>query len=579
MERLRHDAGTCWTADSDAALLLELRALSDRILARATKTSSAVDALVSEGARCEVRVRDACTRFRQLEDTAHVEHRVPALDADEHVRLRRGTSAASSSSLEEDPPESSRVESRYREALFVTIRTTRGRWLLPAPREGIIAGGDGARDDESPGPRDRPDHADEPPEEEDARDGPASVSSGEARGALPPPRLVGNRFWRPLPHVIGTRQFYHDENVTADWSPALAPDERTAEMVMRDGDATSPSADEAEEAGTAKAEEKKKADGAAAFATFAWDEASFFSGSRESVLEDDAYTLEDANDDDRSAIVQRPENGGTHDERGDRDGDDEDPLTESEYADDEDAFGDPFAAASYRRDWSRFAEASDDASVSSFSSASVMAASERTQSARLLEFRSGTLNASLNDERSEGFGSGGAPSRRREREGMKKNIDASFSARDGAGRNARRVSNASRVSRDEASSPRHAARLAPVDVVAMTEAALRDPGVVRSARRGGGLFDDDDGDVLPGAAADGEAEKRFARAGDRNGATSGGGLFDDEQEDDEDDEDDEDAPFEKYTEAAPATAAAMFAARGLFESDDEESDADDGGTA
>ena len=258
MERLRHDAGTGWTADSDAALLLELRALSGRILARATKTSSAVDALVSEGARCEVRVRDACTRFRQLEDTAHVEHRVPALDAEEHVRLRRGTSAASSSSLEEDPPESSRVESRYREALFVTIRTTRGRWLLPAPREGIIAGGDGARDDESPGPRDRPDHADEPPVEEDARDGPASVSSGEARGALPPPRLVGNRFWRPLPHVIGTRQFYHDENVTADWSPALAPDERTAEMVMRDGDATSPSGDEAEEAGTAKAEEKKK---------------------------------------------------------------------------------------------------------------------------------------------------------------------------------------------------------------------------------------------------------------------------------------------------------------------------------
>ena len=41
MERLRHDAGTRWTADSDAALLLELRALSGRILARATKTSSA----------------------------------------------------------------------------------------------------------------------------------------------------------------------------------------------------------------------------------------------------------------------------------------------------------------------------------------------------------------------------------------------------------------------------------------------------------------------------------------------------------------------------------------------------------
>ena len=569
MERLRHDAGTGWTADSDAALLLELRALSGRILARATKTSSAVDALVSEGARCEVRVRDACTRFRQLEDTAHVEHRVPALDAEEHVRLRRGTSAASSSSLEEDPPESSRVESRYREALFVTIRTTRGRWLLPAPREGIIAGGDGARDDESPGPRDRPDHADEPPEEEDARDGPASVSSGEARGALPPPRLVGNRFWRPLPHVIGTRQFYHDENVTADWSPALAPDERTAEMVMRDGDATSPSGDEAEEAGTAKAEEKKKADGAAAFATFAWDEASFFSGSPP-VLEDDAYARS-ANDDDGATVHAEEE--GLNDARGDRDGDDEDPLTESEYADDEDAFGDPFAAAA-RRDRSRFADERDDASVSSFSSASVMAASERTQSARLGSgSRSLNANASLNDERS-GFGSGGMPLRRREREGTE-NIDA-FSARDGAGRNARRP--ASRVSGALAPSP--AARLGgSVDVVAMTEAALRDPGVVRSARRGGGLFDDDDGDVLPGAAADGEAEKRFARAGDRNGATSGGGLFDDEQEDDEDDEDDEDAPFEKYTEAAPATAVAVFAARGLFESDDEESDADDGGTA
>ena len=570
MERLRHDAGTGWTADSDAALLLELRALSGRILARATKTSSAVDALVSEGARCEVRVRDACTRFRQLEDTAHVEHRVPALDAEEHVRLRRGTSAASSSSLEEDPPESSRVESRYREALFVTIRTTRGRWLLPAPREGIIAGGDGARDDQSPGPRDRPDHADEPPEEEDARDGPASVSSGEACGALPPPRLVGNRFWRPLPHVIGTRQFYHDENVTADWSPALAPDERTAEMVMRGGARgareTSPSGDEAEEAGTAKKEEK--ADGGAAFATFAWDDASFFAGSPP-VLEDDAYARS-ANDDDGATVHAEEE--GIHDERGDRDGDDEDLedlLTESEYADDEDAFVDPFAAASYRRDRSRFADARDDASVSSFSSASVMAASERTQSARLGS-RSGSLhaNASLNDERS-GFGSGGTPSRRRERDGTE-TVDA-FSARDGAGRNARRP--ASRVS---GSSPRPAARIAPVDVVAMTEAALRDPGVARAARPRGGLFDDDD--VLPGPPAArhrggasvvqalGDTGNASAFRG-KNGAT-GVGLFDDEEE--------KDSTFDENATAAPATAASAFATRGLFESDDE-SDADDEG--
>jgi hypothetical protein len=183
MERLRRDAETGWTATSDAALLLELRALSGRILARATETSSAVDALVSEGSRYDVRVRDACTRFRQLEDTAHVEHRGPALGA-EDARVLRGSSAASSSSLEEDVPESSRVESRYREALRVTIRTTRGKWLLPAPREGVVAGDVGARDDTLPSSNEpTPNHADERDEGE-RRDGQQTGSSGEATQTL-----------------------------------------------------------------------------------------------------------------------------------------------------------------------------------------------------------------------------------------------------------------------------------------------------------------------------------------------------------------------------------------------------------
>ena len=314
------------------------------------------------------------------------------------------------------PPESSRVESRYREALFVTIRTTRGRWLLPR-RARASSRGVTARDDQSPGPRDRPDHADEPPEEEDARDGPASVSSGEACGALPP-RLVGNRFG----DLCRTR--YRDAAV-------LPRRERHRRLVAGvgagrthrgDGDARRRARRARDVAfrrrgGGCGDGEGKKADGGAAFATFAWDDASR-PGLRPFSKTTRAYARS-ANDDDGATVHAEEE--GIHDERGDRDGDDEDLedlLTESEYADDEDAFGDPFAA-SYRRDRSRFADARDDASVSSFSSASVMAASERTQSARLGS-RSGSLhaNASLNDERS-GFGSGGTSSRRRERTGPK----------------------------------------------------------------------------------------------------------------------------------------------------------------
>ena len=74
------------------------------------------------------------------------------------------------------------------------------------------------------------------------------------------------------------------------------------------------------------------------------------------VLEDDAYARS-ANDDDGATVHAEEE--GIHDERGDRDGDDEDLedlLTESEYAGRHEDAGDPFAA-SYRRDRSRFRRA------------------------------------------------------------------------------------------------------------------------------------------------------------------------------------------------------------------------------
>ena len=578
MERLRRDAETGWTATSDAALLLELRALSGRILARATETSSAVDALVSEGSRYDVRVRDACTRFRQLEDTAHVEHRVPALGA-EDARVLRGASAASSSSLEEDVPESSRVESRYREALRVTIRTTRGKWLLPAPREGVVAGDVGARDDEPPSSNEpTPNHADKRDEGE-RRDGQESGSSGEATQtltALPPPRLVGNRFWRPLPFVIGTRQFYHDENVTADWSPALAPDEFTAKAVMRgargasDDDALS--GDDAEGAtGETRSKAKNKNHGAATFSTYAWDEASFFGDP--AFLEDLSLRAgrESANDVD--GTVSSAEEDDTRQKLFGFDDDDDEDEDASRYtesslsaADDDDAFGDPFAAAA-RRDRSRFADGfGDDKSetASSFSSASVMAASERTQNAR------------------------GSPARRDKKKsdfriGSRRGGDAFQELGETTEYGGRRVLDERRRLGDRASSRvdsrrvgslptsmtsehHHRPGLKTVDFVAMTEAALRDPGVAPPAR--GGLFDDDDDDDddPPGGVASARAFVAETGGGEtdalpgKDGAT-GGGLFDDDDDDDE-------ARFEKH--AAPASATT----KGLFESDDE-SDADD----
>ena len=578
MERLRRDAETGWTATSDAALLLELRALSGRILARATETSSAVDALVSEGSRYDVRVRDACTRFRQLEDTAHVEHRVPALGA-EDARVLRGASAASSSSLEEDVPESSRVESRYREALRVTIRTTRGKWLLPAPREGVVAGDVGARDDTLPSSNEpTPNHADERDEGE-RRDGQQTGSSGEATQtltALPPPRLVGNRFWRPLPFVIGTRQFYHDENVTADWSPALAPDEFTAKAVMRgargasDDDAFS--GDDAEGAtGETRSNAKNKNHGAATFSTYAWDEASFFGDP--AVFEDLSLRAgrESANDVD--GTVSSAEEDDTRQKLFGFDDDDDEDEDASRYtesslsaADDDDAFGDPFAAAA-RRDRSRFADGfGDDKSetASSFSSASVMAASERTQNAR------------------------GSPARRDKKKsdfriGSRRGGDAFQELGETTEYGGRRVLDERRRLGDRASSRvdsrrvgslptsmtsehHHRPGLKTVDFVAMTEAALRDPGVAPPAR--GGLFDDDDDDDddPPGGVASAGAFVAETAGGEtdalpgKDGAT-GGGLFDDDDDDDE-------ARFEER--AAPASATT----KGLFESDDE-SDADD----
>ena len=153
---------------------------------------------------------------------------------------------------------------------------------------------------------------------------------------------------------------------------------------------------------------------------------------------------------------------------------------------------------------------------------------------------------------------GGGIRRRRERE-VTENDE--MRARDGAGLNTHSV--APRVS---GSSPHLVSRPAPMDFVAMTEAALRDPGIARNARRRGGLFDDDN--LLPGAAAGGDGNALALRG--KNGAT-GVGLFDDEEAEAEADKE-ENAPLDEIAKAAPATAASPFATRGLFESDGESDD-------
>jgi hypothetical protein len=113
------------------------------------------------------------------------------------------------------------VGARYREAIEVATQATKGRWVLaavPAKRDAAAAGssaagadpkGDGGEDDKE-----------EQEEEQDTE--PPSV---------PARKLVGNRFWRPLPHVIGTQEFYQDDSLGIDPARAIAPDAATAAAV------------------------------------------------------------------------------------------------------------------------------------------------------------------------------------------------------------------------------------------------------------------------------------------------------------------------------------------------------------
>ena len=58
-----------------------------------------------------------------------------------------------------------------------------------------------------------------------------SANPAPAPPPAPPPRLVGSRFWRPLPHVIGTQEFYQDDTLGIDPTRAIAPDVATAAAV------------------------------------------------------------------------------------------------------------------------------------------------------------------------------------------------------------------------------------------------------------------------------------------------------------------------------------------------------------
>ena len=260
MHSLRRAAETEWTKESDTALLNEMRSLSLRVLARVNSTSEAVDLLVMDGARCEVRVRDACNRFRQLADLTHVERRVSSDGSTDDADYKRRASVDASTSGGTHQ-ESSNVESRYRNALALTIAATRGKWLLPLAPPRVVD----TRDEGTYGQGEAQEHEEHEEHEELEEAHKANHLDREEQihvtptqtQTVPPPKLIGNRFWRPLPHVIGTRRFYHDENVTADWSPEIAPGQATANAVM------------GVVSDTGHEKEKKGAH----FGTFAWDPA------------------------------------------------------------------------------------------------------------------------------------------------------------------------------------------------------------------------------------------------------------------------------------------------------------------
>ena len=177
MQELRRDAAGGWTLASDRLLLSELEELSGRLLVRANETKRVVDALVVDGERCQARVHDAFNRFRLLSNTQFLEQRVaeePPSARDEADGVERASAPDRGAA---DDSEAS-VAERYREAFATAASATRGRWVFPRPRRSL-------------------ERARRGPEREPRARAPARAS----------PRLVGSRFWRPLPHVIGTQGF------------------------------------------------------------------------------------------------------------------------------------------------------------------------------------------------------------------------------------------------------------------------------------------------------------------------------------------------------------------------------------
>ena len=202
MQELRRDAAGGWTLASDRLLLSELEELSGRLLVRANETKRVVDALVVDGERCQARVHDAFNRFRLLSNTQFLEQRVaeePPSARDEADGVERASAPDRGAA---DDSEAS-VAERYREAFATAASATRGRWVFPRPRAVPSS-----------------EHGEDP-----------SANPAPAPPPAPPPRLVGSRFWRPLPHVIGTQEFYQDDTLGIDPTRAIAPDVATAAAV------------------------------------------------------------------------------------------------------------------------------------------------------------------------------------------------------------------------------------------------------------------------------------------------------------------------------------------------------------
>lgn len=220
------------------------------MLTQAMDTMRSVDALVVDSERCHGEVHNAFNTYRQLANTQFFEQRVME---DDHLPVR--AAEASRAGAEESPGSSiipaaatsdapalraapgwsdgasppgktfeEHVGARYREAIALASLATKGRWVPAAPHPAS------SKQTEPAAPKDGNEGGGPGPDGKEAG-GEEDDSSSPTSAAPPKLKLIGNRFWRPLPHVIGTQEFYQDDTLGIDPARAIAPDAATAAAV------------------------------------------------------------------------------------------------------------------------------------------------------------------------------------------------------------------------------------------------------------------------------------------------------------------------------------------------------------